>query len=92
MLGISPNAWEEAQTAMGDTQVAIVVAAILQKSDAIASAGGYLRGLTPKADEGGFCRADADGADRWAQAREEAGMTESYAPAPGVQFKIQRVF
>ena len=54
MLGISPSAWEEAQTAMGDAQAAIVVATILQKGDAIASAGGSLRGSTQKAEEGGF--------------------------------------
>ena len=54
MLGISPSAWEEAQTVMGDTQAAIVLACLLQRSSAIQSAGGYLRGLTRKAGAGEF--------------------------------------
>jgi replication initiation protein RepC len=53
ILGISPSAWEEAQSTMGELQAAIVVAAILQRGEAIHSAGGYLRDLTRKtqADE-----------------------------------------
>ncbi|GLR93989.1 replication initiation protein RepC [Bradyrhizobium liaoningense] len=54
MLGISPSAWEEAQTVMGETQAAVVVACILQRGTAIRSAGGYLRGLTGKAEVGEF--------------------------------------
>jgi replication initiation protein RepC len=54
MLGISPSAWEEAQTVMGETQAAVVVACILQRGTAIRSAGGYLRGLTRKAEAGEF--------------------------------------
>ena len=54
MLGISPSAWEEAQTVMGDTQAAIVLACLLQRSSAIQSAGGYLRELTRKARAGEF--------------------------------------
>jgi replication initiation protein RepC len=54
MLGVSPSAWEAAQAAMGERQAAIVVAAILQRGAAIASAGGYLRGLTRKAEAGQF--------------------------------------
>ena len=54
MLGISPSAWEEARAAMGEVPAAIVVAAILQKGAAINSAGGYLRGLTKKAEAGEF--------------------------------------
>ena len=54
MLGISPSAWEEAQAVMGEVQAAVVVAAILQRGAAIASAGGYLRGLTEKARAGQF--------------------------------------
>jgi replication initiation protein RepC len=50
MLGISPSAWEEAQTVMGERQAAIVVAAILQRGAAIHSGGAYLRGLTRKAE------------------------------------------
>ncbi|MBX9646730.1 MAG: replication initiation protein RepC [Xanthobacteraceae bacterium] len=50
MLGISPSAWEEAQIIMGEIPAAIVVAAILQRSEAINSAGGYLRELTNKAE------------------------------------------
>ena len=54
MLGISPSAWEAAQSAMGEIPAAIVVAGILQKGTAITSAGGYLRELTRKAGEGEF--------------------------------------
>ena len=54
MLGISPSAWEAAQAAMGEIPAAIVVAAILQKGAAVASAGGYLRELTRKAEAGEF--------------------------------------
>ena len=50
MLGISPSAWEEAQLVMGEIPAAIVVAAILQRSEAINSAGGYLRELTKRAE------------------------------------------
>jgi replication initiation protein RepC len=54
MLGISPSAWEEAQAVMGDTQAALVLACLLQRSSAIQSAGGYLRELTRKARAGEF--------------------------------------
>ena len=54
MLGISPSAWEEARAAMGETQAAIVIACLLQRSSAIHSAGGYLRELTRKAGAGEF--------------------------------------
>ena len=37
MLGISPSAWEEAQTVMGETQAAIVLACPLQRSSVIES-------------------------------------------------------
>lgn len=51
-LGISPSAWEEAREAMGEIPAAIVVAAILQKGEAVKSPGGYLRSLTEKARAG----------------------------------------
>jgi replication initiation protein RepC len=54
MLGISPSAWEEAQSVLGGVQAAIVVAAILQRGEAINSAGGYLRDLTRKAQANEF--------------------------------------
>jgi len=54
MLGISPSAWEAAQSVMGELPAAIVVAAMLQRGAAIASAGGYLRELTRKAEVGEF--------------------------------------
>src|SRR5271155_1133728 len=52
MLGISPSAWEEARTVMGEAEAAVVVACLLQRSSTIQSAGGYLRELTRKAGEG----------------------------------------
>jgi replication initiation protein RepC len=54
MLGISPSAWEEARAVWGEVPAAIVVAAILQRGEAISSAGGYLRSLTHKAEAGEF--------------------------------------
>ncbi|VFU17452.1 plasmid replication protein RepC [Methylocella tundrae] len=53
-IGVSPSAWEEANDVLGPTDAAIVLAAILQRGDAIASAGGYLRSLTQKARAGAF--------------------------------------
>lgn len=54
ILGVSPSAWEEAVEVMGERQAATVVAAILQRGEAISSAGGYLRELTRKAQAGQF--------------------------------------
>jgi replication initiation protein RepC len=54
MLGISPSAWEEARTVMGEVEAAVVVGCLLQRSSTIQSAGGYLRELTRKAGEGEF--------------------------------------
>jgi len=53
-LGVSPDAWFQAREVMGDTDAAIVIAAILQRGEAISSAGGYLRALTDKARAGQF--------------------------------------
>lgn len=53
-LGVSLSAWEDACTVMGDEDAAIVIAAILQRSEMIVSAGGYLRNLTERAREGKF--------------------------------------
>ncbi|MCV9938243.1 plasmid replication protein RepC [Boseaceae bacterium BT-24-1] len=54
MLGISPSAWFDAQSVMGESEAAVVLAAILQRGEAISSAGGYLRGLTRRAEAGEF--------------------------------------
>jgi replication initiation protein RepC len=54
MLGISPSAWDEAREVLGEVQSAVVLAAILQRGTAINSAGGYIRGLTRKAEAGEF--------------------------------------
>lgn len=53
-LGISPDAWADAKEAFGEADAAVVVAAILQRADAIRSPGGYLRALTEKARAGQF--------------------------------------
>ena len=53
-LGISPDAWNQATETFGPNEAAIVVAAILQKGEAITSPGGYLRSLTDKARAGSF--------------------------------------
>ena len=54
VLGISPSAWADACEAMGEGNAAVVVAAILQRADAIRSPSGYLRSLTEKARAGQF--------------------------------------
>ena len=54
MLGVSPDAWRRACKAMGDLAAAMTLAAILQRSDAIRSPGGYLRALTARAENGRF--------------------------------------
>jgi len=54
LLGVSPSAWEEACTVMGEGQASAALAAILQKGDAIKNAGGYLRTLTRRASTGEF--------------------------------------
>jgi replication initiation protein RepC len=48
-LGISADAWREAQETMGTGDAAVIIAAILQKGEAISSPGGYLRALSAKA-------------------------------------------
>ena len=54
LLGISPSAWDEACTAMGDGQASAVLAAILQRGAAIKNPGGYLRNLARRAAAGEF--------------------------------------
>ena len=53
-LGISPDAWRQACDTLGENDAGVVVAAILQRADAIKSPGGYLRSLTEKARAGQF--------------------------------------
>lgn len=54
MMGISADAWAEAQRIMGPEVAAITVAAILQRVGTIQNPGAYLRSLTVKAAAGGF--------------------------------------
>jgi replication initiation protein RepC len=54
MMGISPDAWENAQRAMGPENAAVVLACMLQKVTDIHSPGGYLRALTNKSQDGAF--------------------------------------
>jgi replication initiation protein RepC len=54
MLGISPSAWDLARNAFGMEDAAVVIAAMLERSDSIKSPGGYLRGLTEKQASGQF--------------------------------------
>ena len=53
-LGISPSAYADSLDLMGQETTAIVIGCILQRSNHIASAGGYLRALTEKARRGEF--------------------------------------
>ncbi len=54
MLGISPDAWARACETMGNLSASVVIAAILERSEAIRSPGGYLRALTGRAEQGRF--------------------------------------
>ncbi|NVO24971.1 plasmid replication protein RepC [Donghicola mangrovi] len=54
MLGISEDAWQRAQSAMGADAAAITMVGILQRASEIRSPGGYLRALTSKAEDGAF--------------------------------------
>jgi replication initiation protein RepC len=53
-LGVSPSAWEEACEILGVEDASVVICAVLQKGEAVKSAGGYLRNLTEKARGGQF--------------------------------------
>lgn len=54
MLGVSPSAYEEACNAMGPENAAVAVACILERSNFITSAGGYLRDLARRSERGEF--------------------------------------
>ncbi|MBY3271403.1 MULTISPECIES: plasmid replication protein RepC [Rhizobium] len=54
MLGVSPSAYEEACDAMGPENAAVAIACILERSNFINSAGGYLRDLTRRSERGEF--------------------------------------
>ncbi|WFT91103.1 plasmid replication protein RepC [Rhizobium leguminosarum] len=54
MLGVSPSAYEEACDVMGPENAAAAVACILERSNMISSAGGYLRDLTKRSERGEF--------------------------------------
>ena len=54
MLGVSPSAYEEACCAMGPENAAVAMACILERSNFINSAGGYLRDLTKRSEQGEF--------------------------------------
>ncbi|MBY5827284.1 plasmid replication protein RepC [Rhizobium leguminosarum] len=54
MLGISPSAYEAACDALGPENAAVVVGCIYERGGHINSAGGYLRGLTRKAQNDEF--------------------------------------
>lgn len=54
MLGVSTPAYEAACRSMGSHTAAATMACILERGSLINSAGGYLRDLTRRAEEGGF--------------------------------------
>lgn len=54
MLGVSPSAYEQACDAMGPENAAVAMACILERSNFITSAGGYLRDLTRRSERGEF--------------------------------------
>ncbi|MGH1573734.1 replication initiation protein RepC [Methylobacterium sp. P31] len=53
-LGISPDAWRDAQETMRSDAAALTVAAILQTAEHIKSPGGYLRSLVERKRAGEF--------------------------------------
>jgi replication initiation protein RepC len=90
-LGVSRSAWEEAQQILGNRDAAVTLAAIYQRQQQIASAGGYLRNLTERAKGGKFStwpmvmallRAKSD--DRGGQT-ESANTREDEIGAPGLE-------
>ncbi|RZN12099.1 plasmid replication protein RepC [Bradyrhizobium sp. Leo121] len=52
LLAVSPSAWNEACTVMGEEGASLTLAVILQRGDSIKNAGGYLRTLTRRAAAG----------------------------------------
>lgn len=54
MMGISPSAWQNAKSAMGPEQAAVVLAGMLERTADIRCPGGYLRHLSDKAQAGQF--------------------------------------
>ncbi|MEI2297050.1 plasmid replication protein RepC [Ensifer sp. MJa1] len=54
MLGISPDAYDEACAVLGAETAAIVLACVLERMEHIHSAGGYLRDLTKRARSRSF--------------------------------------
>lgn len=54
MLGVSPSAYQEACDTMGAENAAVAMACILERSNFINSAGGYLRDLTRRSENGEF--------------------------------------
>ncbi|MDL2406163.1 plasmid replication protein RepC [Rhizobium calliandrae] len=54
MLGVSPSAYQHACEVMGQENAAVAMACILERTNFINSAGGYLRDLTRRAEIGEF--------------------------------------
>jgi replication initiation protein RepC len=54
MLGVSPDAWRQAISALGRDSATTAIACILQRAEHIRSPGGYLRTLADKAETAGF--------------------------------------
>lgn len=54
MLGVSPSAYQEACEVLGPESAAVAMACILERTEHISSAGGYLRNLTARARQGEF--------------------------------------
>ncbi|MCV9967209.1 plasmid replication protein RepC [Pararhizobium sp. BT-229] len=54
MLGVSPDAYQQACETLGPENAATVIACILERAGQINSAGGYLRDLTRRAEKGEF--------------------------------------
>lgn len=54
MLGVSPSAYQDACETMGSENAATAMACILERTNMIISAGGYLRDLTRRAERGEF--------------------------------------
>ena len=99
MLGVSPEAYDEACTVLGPETTATVLACLLERSEHIHSAGGYLRDLTRRARNQTFTvsamlsadRLAAEAADTAAGIGEGCGAVVTFAGVVRAQHKGRAV-
>ncbi len=79
LLGVSPSAWDEACSAMGQGPASVTLALILQRGNGIKNPGGYLRTLARRAAAGQFSIWPMLMALRASQRPKESSRTQSSA-------------